>query len=222
MATTATTNKIAEAFKNQIREAIEFAKTLTPKDIAKAKYDLEKYRDDYEGQPQYYDDATGWGNVIASEVFHGDGSEYEAVFDGILESLSSDFPDEEGINDSSAEEFEALFCELRNTFPENTNPIEYISEERFSTNPKMRDWYPTEQQKKVILQAREILGVVPEDEGDDSNAFVINLLNGYASSNPDITDPKQLIHEYIDYHKSIAAKHQVIRDRLNDRNSSST
>lgn len=41
----------------------------------------------------------------------------------------------------------------------------------FSINPKLADWVPSEQQIQPITAARELLDLVPEEEGDATNAF---------------------------------------------------
>lgn len=47
----------------------------------------------------------------------------------------------------------------------------------FSTNPKLADWVPSEQQIQTITAARELVHLVPEEEGDETNKAVINALN---------------------------------------------
>ena len=64
---------------------------------------------------------------------------------------------------------------------------------RFSTNPKLADWVPSEQQIQTITAACEILDLVPEEEGDGTNAFTINALNVQSHLHPEVTDPQQLV-----------------------------
>jgi len=44
----------------------------------------------------------------------------------------------------------------------------------FSTNPKLADWVPSPQQIKTIEEARLLLDLVPEEEGDATNRLRIN------------------------------------------------
>ena len=63
----------------------------------------------------------------------------------------------------------------------------------FSTNPKLAGWAPSPQQIKTITEARRLLDLVPEEEGEATNALRINLLNVYSRLHPDVNDPKQLV-----------------------------
>ena len=63
----------------------------------------------------------------------------------------------------------------------------------FSTNPKLADWVPLEQQIQTITAARELLDLVPEEEGDSTNEFTINALNVMCHLLPEVTDPQQLV-----------------------------
>ena len=76
----------------------------------------------------------------------------------------------------------------------------------FSTNPKladwvaqqrqeMADWVPSEQQIQTITAARELLDLVPEEEGDSTNAYTINALNVQSHLHPEVTDPQQLVND---------------------------
>ena len=62
----------------------------------------------------------------------------------------------------------------------------------FSTNPKLSDWIPSEQQIQTITAARELWDLVPEEEGDETNKSCINILNVYSHLHPEITDPRKL------------------------------
>ena len=62
----------------------------------------------------------------------------------------------------------------------------------FSSNPKLADWVPSEQQIQTITAARDIWNLVPEEEGDETTQSSINILNVYSHLHPEITDPKQL------------------------------
>ena len=62
----------------------------------------------------------------------------------------------------------------------------------FSSNPKLADWVPSEQQIQTITAARELWDLVPEEEGDETNKSSINILNVYSHLHPEITDPQQL------------------------------
>ena len=78
----------------------------------------------------------------------------------------------------------------------------------FSKNPKLMAWEPSPQQIKTINEARLILELVPEEEGDATNALRINTLNIYSYLHPEVTDPKQLIDNAFEF-----LAQQVIRRR---------
>ena len=63
----------------------------------------------------------------------------------------------------------------------------------FSTNPKLADWVPSEQQLQTITGARELLDLVPEEEDDDLNLFKIKALNVQSHLHPEVTNPQQLM-----------------------------
>ena len=74
----------------------------------------------------------------------------------------------------------------------------------FSTNPKladwvaqqrqeMADWVPSEQQIQTITAARELLDLVPEEEGDSTNSYTLHALNVQSRLHPEVTDPQQLV-----------------------------
>ena len=63
----------------------------------------------------------------------------------------------------------------------------------FSANPKLADWVPSEQQLQTITGARELLDLVPEEEGDSTNTITVNALNVMCHLNPEVTDPQQLV-----------------------------
>ena len=63
----------------------------------------------------------------------------------------------------------------------------------FSSNPRLADWVPLEQQIQSITAARDLLDLVPEEEGDSANAFTINALNVICHLHPEVTDPQQLV-----------------------------
>ena len=69
----------------------------------------------------------------------------------------------------------------------------------FSTNPKLADWVPSEQQIQTITAARELLDLVPEEEGDSTNAFTINVLNVMCHLHPEVTDPQQLVDDTLKF-----------------------
>ena len=60
----------------------------------------------------------------------------------------------------------------------NTNAISMTKP--FSTNPKLADWVPSEQQIQTITAARELWDLVPEEVGDETNKSCINILNVYS------------------------------------------
>ena len=78
----------------------------------------------------------------------------------------------------------------------------------FSANPRLVDWVPSPQQVKTINEARRLLGLVPEEEGDATNALRINVLNVYSFLNPEVIDPKQLVDDAFEF-----LAEQVIRRR---------
>ena len=63
----------------------------------------------------------------------------------------------------------------------------------FSTNPKLADWVPSEQQIQTITGARELLDLVPEEEGDSTNSYTLHALNVQSRLHPEVTDPQQLV-----------------------------
>jgi len=69
----------------------------------------------------------------------------------------------------------------------------------FSKNPKLMAWEPSPQQIKTINEARLILELVPEEEGDATNALRINTLNIYSYLHPEVTDPKQLVDDAFEF-----------------------
>ena len=78
----------------------------------------------------------------------------------------------------------------------------------FSTNRKLADWVPLEQQIQTITAARDTWDLVPEEEGDETNQSSINILNVYSHLHPEITYPKQLadneenlVHNVVAYRK---------------------
>ena len=69
----------------------------------------------------------------------------------------------------------------------------------FSSNPKLADWIPSEQQIQTITGARELLDLVPEEEGDSTNAITVNALNVMWHLNPEVTDPQQLVDDTYEF-----------------------
>ena len=63
----------------------------------------------------------------------------------------------------------------------------------FSSNPKLADWIPTEQQIQTITTGRELWDLVPKEEGDDLNLFQINALYVQSHLHTEVTDPQQLV-----------------------------
>ncbi len=78
----------------------------------------------------------------------------------------------------------------------------------FSTNPRLVDWVPTPQQIKAIQEARRLLELLPEEEGDATNALRINTLNVYSFLHPEVTDPQQLVDDAFEF-----LAHQVLCHR---------
>ena len=69
----------------------------------------------------------------------------------------------------------------------------------FSSNPKLADWVPSEQQIQTITAARELLYLVPEEEVQEFNRSVINSLNVFSCFNPEVTDPEQLVDDTLEF-----------------------
>ena len=69
----------------------------------------------------------------------------------------------------------------------------------FSINPKLTDWVPSPQQIKTIEEARRLLGLLPEEDGDATNRLRVNTLNVYSRLHPEVTDPNQLIDDAFEF-----------------------
>ena len=69
----------------------------------------------------------------------------------------------------------------------------------FSSNPNLADWIPSEQQIQTITAARELLDLVPEEEGDSTNKSVINALNVQSHLHHEVTDPQQLVDDTYEF-----------------------
>ena len=69
----------------------------------------------------------------------------------------------------------------------------------FSTNPRLVDWVPSPQQIKTIHEARRLLDLSPEEEGDATNALRINALNVHSFLHPEVTDPQQLVDDAFEF-----------------------
>ena len=69
----------------------------------------------------------------------------------------------------------------------------------FSINPKLTDWVPSPQQIKTIEEARRLLGLLPEKDGDATNRLRVNTLNVYSRLHPEVTDPNQLIDDAFEF-----------------------
>ena len=69
-------------------------------------------------------------------------------------------------------------------------------------------WEPSPQQIKTINEARLILELVPEEEGDATNALRLQTLNIYSYLHPEVTNPKQLVDDALGF-----LAQQVIRRR---------
>ena len=81
----------------------------------------------------------------------------------------------------------------------------------FSSNPKLADWIPSEQQIQTITAARELWDLLPEEEGDDLNLFKIDLLNVRSQGHPEVTEPQQLLDDTLDFVQGIVRR--LGRDR---------
>ena len=85
----------------------------------------------------------------------------------------------------------------------------------FSTNTKLADWVPSEQQIQTITAARELWHLVPEEEGDDLNRSKINALDVRSHFHPEVTDPQQLLDDTLEEIREIVRRHEryEARDR---------
>ena len=86
----------------------------------------------------------------------------------------------------------------------NTNAVPMTKP--FSTNPKLADWVPSEQQIQTITAARELWDLLPEEEGDDLNLFKMNALDVRSHLHPEVTDPQQLLEDTLDLIQGIARR----------------
>ena len=69
----------------------------------------------------------------------------------------------------------------------------------FSSNPKLEDWVPSEQQIQTITAARQLLDLDPEEEGSEIHKSVINALNVMCRLNPEVTDPQELVDDTYEF-----------------------
>ena len=88
----------------------------------------------------------------------------------------------------------------------------------FSSNPKLADWVPSEQQIQTITAARELWDLVPEEEGDDLNLFQINALDVRSHLHPEVTDPQQLLDDTLDFIQGIVRRRDGHRARREEQN----
>ena len=96
----------------------------------------------------------------------------------------------------------------------NDTPMTKLS----SNNPKLEHWVPSEQQIQTITAARELLDLVPEEEGDDLNLFKINALDVKSHIHPEVTDPQQLLDDTLEFIQGIARRLVVWRARREEQN----
>ena len=97
----------------------------------------------------------------------------------------------------------------------NTNAIPMTKP--FSSNPKLADWVPSEQQIQTIIAARDIWDLLPEEEGDDLNLFKINALDVRSHGHPEVTDPQQLLDDTLDFIQGIARRLEGHRARREEK-----
>ena len=88
----------------------------------------------------------------------------------------------------------------------------------FSSNPKLADWVPSEQQIQTITAAREILDLDPDEGGDGTNALTINALNVESNLHPEVTDPQQLLDDTLDFIQGIVRRRDGHRARRKEQN----
>ena len=82
----------------------------------------------------------------------------------------------------------------------------------FSSNPRLADWVPSTQQIKTIHEARRLLDLLPEEEGDATNSLRINALNVHSFLHPEVTEPQQLVDDAFEF-----LAHQVLLRRQSQR-----
>ena len=83
----------------------------------------------------------------------------------------------------------------------------------FSSNPKLADWIPSEQQIQTITAARELWDLVPEEDGDDMTLFWINALDVRFHLHPEVTDPQQLLDDTLECIQGIVRRRDGHRAR---------
>ena len=88
----------------------------------------------------------------------------------------------------------------------------------FSSNPKLEDWVPSEQQIQTITAARELWDLVPVEEGDDLNRFKINALNVRSHLHPKVTNPQQLLDDTLAFIQMCASSHARAHARRDEQN----
>ena len=88
----------------------------------------------------------------------------------------------------------------------------------FSSNPKLANWVPSEQQIQTITAAHELWDLVPEEEGDDLNLFKINDLDVRSPLHPEVTAPEQLWDDTLGFIQMCARNHERARDRREEQN----
>ena len=69
-----------------------------------------------------------------------------------------------------------------------------------------------------MTTARELLDLVPEEEGDNTNVYTINALNVQTHLDPEVTDPQQLLDDTLDFIQEIGRRLDGHRTRREEQN----
>ena len=87
-----------------------------------------------------------------------------------------------------------------------------------STSPKLAYWVLSEQQIRIITADSELWGLIPEEQGDETNKSCINLLNVYSHFHPEVTDPQQLLDDTLECIQGIVRRLDGHRARREEQN----
>ena len=83
-------------------------------------------------------------------------------------------------------------ADITKLFSSNPKLADWVAQQR-QLRQKLAQWVPSEQQIQTISGAHELLDLVPEEEGDSTNAYTINALNVQSHLHPEVTDSQQLV-----------------------------
>ena len=79
----------------------------------------------------------------------------------------------------------------------NTNAIPMTKP--FSSNPKLADWVPSEQQIQTIEEARSLMGLRPHGTSDSTNDVLVNAIDVHAFLYPDLLEDVEGFVEDLDF-----------------------